>query len=144
MKFEVNDTISNSLRQHVNIQDYILRMWNITNRIGYKEGFTRYNDRNGYIDLVLIYKDKKIGVEIDRRLPKLKSIEKANQYDVSILIERRKQKAFYKLDARIKNLKNEYIVILIPEQIMMSNIYKEHELYKFFNGIMPLCKEYYG
>jgi len=81
--------LNQSLQQHVDIQDYILRMWQITNRIGCKEKQTPYNDRNGYIDLLLIYKDKKIGVEIDKRLPKLKSIEKANQYDVSILIERR-------------------------------------------------------
>ena len=135
--------LSQSLQQHTNIQDYILRMWQITNRIGYKEGYTPYNDRNGYIDLLLIYKDKKIGVEIDRRLPKLKSIEKVNQYDVSILIERRKQNAFYKLDARIKNLKNEYIVILLPEQIIMTNMDKTGELFMFFNGIMKLCKQYY-
>ena len=134
--------LSQSLQQHTNIQDYILRVWQITNRIGFKEKHTPYGDRNGWIDLLLIYKDKKIGVEIDKRLPKLKSIEKVNQYDVSILIERRKQTAFHKLDARIKNLKNEYIVILLPEQIIMTNMDKNGELYRFFNGIMILCKHY--
>lgn len=101
----------------------------LKNKFGFSVSreYETFTHRRGFIDLVAKRENYIIGIEIDRIIPKYKSIEKLNKINptISFIVLRSKinENQYPKLRRRINSLKPPYIVIsLYHKKILLQDV----------------------
>lgn len=106
------------------------RLGSLFTELGFSVTFEYYlegRSRNGYVDLVANDEESglKIGVEIDRAAPKLKSIEKLRKLnpDLALMILRADQIPEHKIWQRVCSLSSDFVVLNLSKRcIVFSNL----------------------
>ena len=123
------EALKGGIKYHSDIQKSIYKNWISLNNTAYLEFEVpnKGDGRRGFIDIALVDKDRLISVEIDRAIPKKKSINKCSldYFNASVFILRSSHISVNRkklIEEKLKIFNKPFMIILISDNMVINRL----------------------